>query len=69
MPVAAIYGTVAAPKIYYIVTDAQNTPRRLVDSSMDAVVWAWVSNFKAIEALKLCKGVWCGTAKHRNREV
>lgn len=43
VPVAAIYGTVAATKIYYIVTDAQNTPRRLVDSSNDAVVWAWDS--------------------------
>jgi len=43
VPVAAIYGTTSATKIYYIVTDAQNTPRRLIDSSNNAVVWAWDS--------------------------
>ncbi|MEY2862751.1 MAG: hypothetical protein RLY58_458, partial [Pseudomonadota bacterium] len=43
VPIAAIYGTTSATKIYYIVTDAQNTPRRLIDSSNNAVVWAWDS--------------------------
>jgi RHS repeat-associated protein len=43
VPVAAIYGPTSATKIYYIVTDAQNTPRRLIDSSNNAVVWAWDS--------------------------
>jgi len=43
VPVAAIYGTTSATKIYYIVADAQNTPRRLIDSSNNAVVWAWDS--------------------------
>ncbi|WP_262448670.1 RHS repeat-associated core domain-containing protein [Acinetobacter pittii] len=42
-PVAAIYGSGAATKIYYIVTDAQNTPRRLVDGVSHAVVWSWDS--------------------------
>ncbi|MDP9804692.1 RHS repeat-associated core domain-containing protein [Acinetobacter calcoaceticus] len=42
-PVAAIYGSGAATKIYYIVTDAQNTPRRLVDGVTHAVVWSWDS--------------------------
>jgi len=42
-PIAAIYGSGAATKIYYIISDAQNTPRRLVDSTNHAVVWAWDS--------------------------
>lgn len=42
-PVAAIYGSGAATKIYYIVTDHLNTPRRLIDSSTSAVVWSWDS--------------------------
>ena len=42
-PIAAIYGSGAATKIYYIITDAQNTPRRLVDSSNHAIVWSWDS--------------------------
>jgi RHS repeat-associated core domain len=42
-PVAAIYGSGAATKIYYIVTDHLNTPRRLVESASDAVVWSWDS--------------------------
>lgn len=42
-PVAAIYGSGAATKIYYIITDAQNTPRRLVDGVTHAVVWSWDS--------------------------
>ncbi|WP_347019567.1 RHS repeat-associated core domain-containing protein [Acinetobacter calcoaceticus] len=42
-PVAAIYGSGTATKIYYIVTDAQNTPRRLVDGVTHAVVWSWDS--------------------------
>lgn len=42
-PVAAIYGSGAATKIYYIVTDHLNTPRRLVDSSNQAIVWSWDS--------------------------
>lgn len=41
-PVAAIYGSGAATKIYYIVTDHLNTPRALVDINM-AVVWSWDS--------------------------
>lgn len=44
VPIAAIYGQGSATKIYYIVTDAQNTPRRLIDSSNNAVVWAWDSS-------------------------
>lgn len=42
-PIAAIYGSGAATKIYYIISDGQNTPRRLVDSANHAVVWAWDS--------------------------
>ncbi|WDZ49525.1 RHS repeat protein [Acinetobacter vivianii] len=42
-PIAAIYGNGAATKIYYIISDGQNTPRRLVDSTNHAVVWAWDS--------------------------
>ena len=42
-PVAAIYGSGTATKIYYIVTDHLNTPRRLVDSSNQAIVWSWDS--------------------------
>ncbi|MDC4473318.1 RHS repeat protein [Acinetobacter baumannii] len=42
-PVAAIYGSGAVTKIYYIITDAQNTPRRLVDGVTHAVVWSWDS--------------------------
>ncbi|MDC4669052.1 RHS repeat protein [Acinetobacter baumannii] len=42
-PVAAIYGSGAATKIYYIVTDHLNTPRRLVDGVTHAVVWSWDS--------------------------
>ncbi|ENW94926.1 RHS repeat domain-containing protein [Acinetobacter sp. NIPH 298] len=42
-PVAAIYGSGANTKIYYIVADAQNTPRRLIDSSTHQVAWAWDS--------------------------
>lgn len=42
-PVAAIYGSGASAKVYYIVTDAQNTPRRLIDSINSAIVWSWDS--------------------------
>ncbi|WP_252510148.1 RHS repeat-associated core domain-containing protein [Acinetobacter oleivorans] len=42
-PVAVIYGSGAATKIYYIVTDHLNTPRRLVDGVTHAVVWSWDS--------------------------
>ncbi|MEX5367040.1 RHS repeat-associated core domain-containing protein [Acinetobacter haemolyticus] len=42
-PVAAIYGSGANTKIYYIVADGQNTPRRLIDSSTHQVAWAWDS--------------------------
>ncbi|CAM4132194.1 hypothetical protein F901_03000 [Acinetobacter dispersus] len=42
-PVAAIYGNGANSKIYYIVADAQNTPRRLIDSTSQAIVWSWDS--------------------------
>ncbi|MFW2026030.1 RHS repeat-associated core domain-containing protein [Acinetobacter baumannii] len=41
-PIAAIYGSGSATKIYYIVTDIQNTPRRLVDTSGN-VAWSWDS--------------------------
>ncbi|KQW99760.1 hypothetical protein ASC84_19925 [Acinetobacter sp. Root1280] len=41
-PVAAIYGTTSNTKIYWIATDVQNKPRRLIDSSNDSsIVWAW----------------------------
>ncbi|GAA5018200.1 hypothetical protein GCM10023206_31550 [Acinetobacter puyangensis] len=43
IPVAAIYGSGTNTKIYYIVTDAQNTPRRLIDSVSHAVAWSWDS--------------------------
>ena len=44
-PVAAIYGSGATSKIYWIVTDAQNTPRRLIDAANGSTtVWAWDSN-------------------------
>ena len=39
-PIAAIYGSGTATKIYYIVTDHLNTPRRLVDSANHAIVWS-----------------------------
>ena len=42
-PVAAIYGSGTATKIYYIITDHLNTPRRLIDSSNQAVAWSWDS--------------------------
>lgn len=42
-PVAAVYGSGSATKIYHIVTDVQNTPRRLIDSSNSNVVWSWDS--------------------------
>ncbi|WP_436897462.1 RHS repeat-associated core domain-containing protein [Acinetobacter gyllenbergii] len=42
-PIAAIYGSGTATKIYYIISDGQNTPRRLVDSANHAVVWSWDS--------------------------
>lgn len=41
-PVAAVYESGATTKIYYIVTDVQNTPRRLIDSN-GSVVWSWDS--------------------------
>lgn len=41
-PIAAIYGSGSATKIYYIVTDIQNTPRRLVDTNGN-VAWSWDS--------------------------
>lgn len=34
----AVYGSGSATKIYHIVTDVQNTPRRLIDSSNSNVV-------------------------------
>ena len=43
-PVAAIYGGVTSTKIYYIVTDHNNTPRRLIDAATDQVVWSWDSD-------------------------
>ncbi|MCU4391658.1 RHS repeat-associated core domain-containing protein [Acinetobacter courvalinii] len=42
-PIAVIMGSGASAKLYYIVNDAQNTPRRLIDPSNDSVVWAWDS--------------------------
>lgn len=42
-PIAAIYGTGTSAQIYYIISDVQNTPRRLVSSANHAVVWAWDS--------------------------
>lgn len=41
--VAAIYGA-GAGKIYAVVTDRNATPRMLVDSSTNSVVWQWESN-------------------------
>ena len=43
-PVAAIYGSGAATKVYWIATDAQNTPRRLINATDGTTtVWAWDS--------------------------
>lgn len=43
-PVAAIYGSGITTKTYWIVNDAQNTPRRLIDAADGATtVWAWDS--------------------------
>jgi RHS repeat-associated protein len=42
-PIAAIYGSGAETKIYYIVTDVLNTPRRLIDSSTGNIEWSWDS--------------------------
>lgn len=43
-PVAVFAGSGSSAKTYYIVTDSQNTPRRLVDpTNNDAVVWSWDS--------------------------
>ncbi|WP_284085040.1 RHS repeat domain-containing protein [Acinetobacter haemolyticus] len=43
-PVAAIYGSGTTAKTYWIVTDAQNTPRRLIDAANGSTtVWAWDS--------------------------
>lgn len=42
-PIAAAYGNGAATKIYYIATDALNTPRRLIDSNTSNIEWSWDS--------------------------
>ncbi|ENU08458.1 RHS repeat-associated core domain-containing protein [Acinetobacter calcoaceticus] len=43
-PVAAIYGSGTTAKTYWIATDAQNTPRRLIDAADGTTtVWAWDS--------------------------
>ncbi|WP_446091360.1 RHS repeat-associated core domain-containing protein [Acinetobacter sp. 1124_18A] len=43
-PVAAIYGSGVTTKTYWIVTDAQNTPRCLIDAADGTTtVWAWDS--------------------------
>ncbi|GAA5006613.1 hypothetical protein GCM10023206_12310 [Acinetobacter puyangensis] len=43
-PIAAIYGSGTTAKTYWIVTDAQNTPRRLIDSTDgNTTVWAFDS--------------------------
>ncbi|AZM39834.1 RHS repeat protein [Acinetobacter baumannii] len=42
-PVVAIYSSGNTARIYYIVTDAQNTPRRLINSGTQAVAWSWDS--------------------------
>ena len=42
-PVIAIYSSGNTARIYYILTDAQNTPRRLIDSGTQAVAWSWDS--------------------------
>ena len=43
-PVAAIYGSGTTAKTYWIVTDAQNTPRRLIDATNGSTtIWAWDS--------------------------
>ncbi|WP_336028529.1 RHS repeat-associated core domain-containing protein, partial [Acinetobacter pittii] len=43
-PVAAIYGSGTATKTYWIATDAQNTPRRLINAADGTTtVWAWDS--------------------------
>lgn len=42
-PIAVIYGSGTTSKIYYIISDGQNTPRRLIDSTSHAVVWSWDS--------------------------
>jgi RHS repeat-associated protein len=42
-PVVAIYSSGNTAKIYFIVTDAQNTPRRLIDSANQSVAWSWDS--------------------------
>jgi RHS repeat-associated protein len=42
-PIAAVYGLDTATKIYWIASDALNTPRRLFNSANHAVVWAWDS--------------------------
>lgn len=40
-PIVAFYGIDSKP--YWILTDSQNTPRRLIDSVNQATVWAWDS--------------------------
>ncbi|MCU4493325.1 hypothetical protein GJV03_03590 [Acinetobacter sp. RIT698] len=43
-PVAAIYGSGTATKVYWISTDAQNTPRRLISATDGTTTaWAWDS--------------------------
>ncbi|MDN8450819.1 RHS repeat-associated core domain-containing protein, partial [Acinetobacter baumannii] len=43
-PVAAIYGSGTTAKTYWIATDTQNTPRRLIDAADGTTtVWAWDS--------------------------
>lgn len=42
-PIAAIYGSGSATKIYAVITDRNNTPRMLIDNSNNAVVWQWQS--------------------------
>lgn len=43
-PVAAIFGSGTATKVYWIASDAQNTPRRLINAAdATTTVWAWDS--------------------------
>ncbi|MFW1748099.1 RHS repeat-associated core domain-containing protein [Acinetobacter guillouiae] len=40
-PIAALYANGTSSKLYYIIADINNTPRRLIDSTNNSIAWSW----------------------------
>lgn len=40
-PIAALYANGGGYKLYYIVSDINNTPKRLIDSTNNSIAWSW----------------------------